>query len=173
MARLRSVTRALLLTASHSADDLGLLAARYGAQEMLFAAVDNVMFSRDFSAVAQPRSFARHYAIVRSVDDLLASDPQVALYSAELGKRLGITVRTIHNAFVAIRGMSVHRYLRLRRLWAVHQALATLEPGVSVKSVALSHGFWHLSEFAGAYRATFAETPSQTVARARERSIVC
>jgi AraC family ethanolamine operon transcriptional activator len=167
MSRLRSVTRALFVAASRSAEDLGLPAARDGAQETLFTAVDGVMFSRDFTVVPQPRSFSRHHAIVRSVDDMLASDPNAALYSAVLAKRLGITVRTIHNAFVAIRGLSVHRYLRLRRLWAVRQALTELEPGVSVKSVALSHGFWHLSEFAGAYRTMFAETPSQTVARTR------
>jgi AraC family ethanolamine operon transcriptional activator len=169
MSRLRAVTQALLITASYSASDLDLPAARAGAQETLLAAVDGVMCSRDFNVVPQPRSLVRHYAIVRSVDDLLASDPHAAFYSAALAKRLGITVRTIHNAFAAIRGLSVHRYLRLRRLWAVRQALTALEPGVSVKSVALSHGFWHLGEFASAYRATFGEAPSQTVAGARKR----
>jgi AraC family ethanolamine operon transcriptional activator len=167
ISRLRSVTRALFGAASYSPADLDQPAARTGAQEALFAAADGVMFGDGFSALSQPRSFSRHYAIVRSVDELLESQPHTALYSAALAKSLGITVRTIHNAFVAIRGMSVHRYLRLRRLWAARQALVASEPGVSVKSVALSHGFWHLSEFAGAYRAIFAETPSQTLARTR------
>ena len=41
--------------------------------------------------------------------------------------------------------------------------------GVSplVKSVALTHGFWHLGQFAHDYRATFGEMPSETLARAR------
>jgi AraC family ethanolamine operon transcriptional activator len=170
MSRLRSVTQALFDAASYSADDLDLPAARAGAQETLLTAADGVMFSGDFSVVSQPRSFSRHQAIVRSVDDLLISEPHTVFYSADLSKRLGITVRTIHNAFATIRGLSVHRYLRLRRLWAARQALSTSAPGTSVKSVALSHGFWHLSEFASAYRAAFAETPSQTVARARQHS---
>jgi hypothetical protein len=34
-----------------------------------------------------------------------------------------------------------------------------------VKSIALSHGFWHLGQFAHDYRATFGEAPSETLAR--------
>jgi AraC family ethanolamine operon transcriptional activator len=36
-----------------------------------------------------------------------------------------------------------------------------------VKSVALSHGFWHLGQFARDYRETFGETPTETLARGR------
>jgi len=40
-------------------------------------------------------------------------------------------------------------------------------PAPMVKSVALSHGFWHLGQFAIDYRATYGEMPSETLARAR------
>jgi AraC family transcriptional regulator, ethanolamine operon transcriptional activator len=37
-----------------------------------------------------------------------------------------------------------------------------------VKAVALSHGFWHLGQFAHDYRVAFGEAPSETLARARD-----
>ena len=42
--------------------------------------------------------------------------------------------------------MSLHRWLRLRRLWLVRQRLLAGTP--SVKAAALAFGFWHLGDFA-------------------------
>jgi transcriptional regulator GlxA family with amidase domain len=61
--------------------------------------------------------------------------------------------------------MSLHRYLRLRRLWLVRQRL--LAGADSVKAVALAFGFWHLSDFSRSYRDQFGETPSETLGRGR------
>ena len=69
----------------------------------------------------------------------------------------------MHDAVLRFTGMSLHRYLRLRRLWLVRRRLIA---GVeSIKAVALAHGFWHLGDFAQSYRNQFGETPSQTLAR--------
>jgi AraC family transcriptional regulator, ethanolamine operon transcriptional activator len=40
---------------------------------------------------------------------------------------------------------------------------------VQIKACALSHGFWHMGEFAALYAAQFGEAPSMTLARARQR----
>jgi AraC family ethanolamine operon transcriptional activator len=61
--------------------------------------------------------------------------------------------------------MSLHRYLRLRRLWLVRQRL--LAGANSVKATALAMGFWHLGDFSRSYRFTFGETPSETLARTK------
>jgi AraC family ethanolamine operon transcriptional activator len=37
----------------------------------------------------------------------------------------------------------------------------------SVKAAALAYGFWHLSDFAQAYREQFGEVPSETLGRSR------
>jgi transcriptional regulator GlxA family with amidase domain len=63
------------------------------------------------------------------------------------------------------RGMSLHRYLRLKRLWLVRQQLVA--GNQSVKACALACGFWHFSDFSRAYRLHFGESPSQTLAKAR------
>ena len=65
-------------------------------------------------------------------------------------------------------GISPHRFLKLRRMSMVRAALRSCEGRMPlVKSVALAHGFWHLGQFAHDYRATFGETPSDTLVRAR------
>ena len=61
--------------------------------------------------------------------------------------------------------MSLHRYLRFKRLWLVRKRL--MAGGISVKACALESGFWHLSDFSRSYHLHFGETPSQTLARAR------
>jgi len=105
--------------------------------------------------------------LVRKFDEFLAANAGRTLYSAEIAKQLGVSVRTLHNAVVAIRGMSMHRYMRLRRLWNVRQQLVRGASVQSIKSVALVHGFWHMGEFTSLYRELFGETPQQTLSAAR------
>jgi AraC family ethanolamine operon transcriptional activator len=76
----------------------------------------------------------------------------------------------LHNAVVAIRGMSMHRYMRLRRLWSVRQQLLRGTSLQSIKAVALVNGFWHMGEFTTLYRELFGETPQQTLAAARKQT---
>jgi AraC family ethanolamine operon transcriptional activator len=73
----------------------------------------------------------------------------------------------LHDVVRRYRGMSLHRYLRLRRLWLVRRRL--LAGADSVKAVALAFGFWHLSDFSRGYRDQFGETPSETLERGRRR----
>ena len=69
----------------------------------------------------------------------------------------------------AIRGMSLHRYARLKRLWSVRQRLMQGPSATTIKSIALANGFWHMGEFGSLYRATFGETPQQTLDAVRDR----
>jgi AraC family ethanolamine operon transcriptional activator len=75
----------------------------------------------------------------------------------------------IHSAMLKIRGMSLHRYLRLRRLWAVRRQLLAGGKTLQIKACALSNGFWHLGEFAALYAAQFGEALSTTLARSQQR----
>lgn len=117
-------------------------------------------------ADASMRALQRRVALVAQAEALLSARIAEPLYSEDLQQALGVRMRSLHNAFVAVHGLSVHRYLRLRRL---HLARATLRAGQAtaahVKIAALSHGFWHLGRFAQEYHALFGELPSQTVAQ--------
>ncbi len=78
-----------------------------------------------------------------------------------------VSVRTLNNAVVAIRGMSMHRYIRLRRLWSVRQQLVQGASIEAMKAIALANGFWHMGEFRTLYRDLFGETPQQTCVAGR------
>jgi AraC family ethanolamine operon transcriptional activator len=71
----------------------------------------------------------------------------------------------MHDAVLRYRGMSLHRYLRLWRLWLVRRQLVSGTQ--SVKASALAFGFWHMGDFSRSYRSQFGETPSETLARSR------
>jgi AraC family ethanolamine operon transcriptional activator len=71
---------------------------------------------------------------------------------------------------IRFRGLSLHNYLRMKRLWMVRQELLSGRPSLNVKACALMYGFWHLGEFSSSYSALFGEVPSQTLARGRRRA---
>ena len=71
--------------------------------------------------------------------------------------------RTLHYAFQEVRGLSPMAYFRAFRLNAVRQELKTAPDTATVYEIAQRWGFWHIGEFAAAYRRLFGELPSQTL----------
>lgn len=163
--RLRSVVGGVLAEASGPAQAPELLLRGAAMKESLLGAVDEV-----FETVISARwtlgpNDGRSFRIFQDIRALLSEDLSQPIYSDEIAGRLGLSVRTMHDVVRRYRGMSLHRYLRLRRLWLVRQRL--LAGADSVKAVALAYGFWHLSDFSRSYRDQFGETPSQTLLRSR------
>ncbi len=113
---------------------------------------------------ASLRALRRRVQLVRLADEYMAGRIDQPLYSEEVRAALGVPMRTLHDAFVAVHGMSMHRYLRIRRLNLARQALRANPGGgqTQVKAAALRFGFWHFGRFAQAYRALFGELPSET-----------
>lgn len=103
---------------------------------------------------------------LRAVDDFANSRASRPIYSEEVASALGISIRTLTNLMVRANGMSLQRYLRLRRLWSVRRQLLTGEPQLQIKMVAYANGFWHLGDFAAKYFSEFGELPSSTYSRA-------
>jgi AraC family ethanolamine operon transcriptional activator len=104
--------------------------------------------------------------IVLGADAYLESHLDRPIYTEELCKALGVAPAKLIEAFQGTLGTSPHRYLKLRRLNLVRAVLMRRDQDPPlVKSVALSHGFWHLGQFSHDYREHFGETPSQTLAR--------
>jgi AraC family ethanolamine operon transcriptional activator len=136
-------------------------------EESLLASLDEVMTS--FPAIPSPSQFERHQRTVRRMDEYLSLHPSADIYGADLARVCDVSERTLQTATRAIRGLSVHRYLRLRRLWSSRRALAFGRPHTKVSDVARANGFWHMGEFSSAYRGTFGETPMQTLTRNSSR----
>jgi AraC family ethanolamine operon transcriptional activator len=134
-------------------------------QESLISSLDAAFAGVAPLARAGQLSLNRYAHIVGTLDEILTLSPAAVHYSEELAQRCGVSVRTLQTAIMTIRGMSIHHYLRHRRLWTVRKRLMVGGPGLTVKACALANGFWHLGEFAAAYRAAFAETAAETLAR--------
>ena len=166
--RLRVVVRQALSRAPQLAGDIGANEASSAIRESMLAAVDQA-----FAAII-PTQWASHanaggqFRIFRDIDAVLSSNLSDPIYSEALARQVGVSVRSVHDAVLRFRGMSLHRYLRLRRLWLVRKRL--LAGTASVKASALAFGFWHLGDFSASYRAQFGESPSETIANFRKRS---
>lgn len=165
--RLRGVVREVLAAASDPIDVSDVPLRGAAMKESLLGAVDDVFETLVPARWTLRPNDERNFKIFRDIRALLSDDLSQPIYSEEIARKLGLSVRTMHDVVRRYRGMSLHRYLRLRRLWLVRRRL--LAGADSVKAVALAFGFWHLSDFSRGYRDQFGETPSQTLERGRDR----
>jgi len=167
LARARSVTAHILQTASATPGMLLDPQSARALQEDLLLAVDE-MFRRGTIPDLANRLASRNYCrLVREVDEYVAFHAASPIYSADLAGQCGVSIRTLGTAVASVRGMSLHRYLRLKQLWSARAQLVKGSDAVTVTSCARANGFHHMGEFAKLYRATFQETASRTLARAR------
>jgi AraC family ethanolamine operon transcriptional activator len=161
--RLRDLVAQVLSIAPQVAGSINPAEASTAIRESLLAGVD-AAFAEVIPArwTTQANSTSR-FKIFKDIEDVLSGNIGKPIYSEQLARQVGVSVRSMHDAVLRYRGMSLHRYLRLRRLWLVHKQL--LAGTHSVKACALAFGFWHLGDFSASYRLQFGETPSQTLAR--------
>lgn len=163
---LRALVRELLSVSPILMDSAEANQAASAIRESLLSGIDAAFADVVAAKWTAHANSVRQFKIFQSIRDILAANIGGPVYSDELAKQIGISVRTLHDAVQRYTGMSLHRYLRLRRLWLVRQRLRA--GADSVKAAALAFGFWHLSDFAQSYRSQFGETPSETLARARQ-----
>ncbi|MFI5891694.1 AraC family transcriptional regulator [Actinoplanes sp. NPDC051513] len=104
---------------------------------------------------------------VKRTLDAMHAEPWRQFTAGDLAAIAGVGVRVLQEAFRQHVGVSPLAYLRRLRLDGVHAELSKSDPWqVNVSEVAYRWGFTHLGRFAGAYRARFGVSPSQTL---RER----
>ena len=105
---------------------------------------------------------------VKRVLDAMHAEPWRPFTATDLAAIAGVGVRVLQESFRQHVGMSPLTYLRRLRLDGVHSELSRTEPWqVSVSEVAYRWGFTHLGRFAGAYRARYGVSPSQTLREGR------
>jgi len=163
--RLRELVIEILAAAPQFGDSVNVRETAAAIKESLLACIDGVFADVIPTKWASHANSTRQFRTFQDVRAVLAGSISKPIYSEELARQVGISVRSMHDAILRYRGMSLHRYLRLRRLWLVRKQL--LVGAESVKATALAFGFWHLGDFSGSYRLQFGETPSQTLARSR------
>jgi AraC family ethanolamine operon transcriptional activator len=163
--RIRDVICAAFRFASEAPAHAASSGALWGLKETILAAIDNALADQLPFETARMGTSRRYFEIVQKIERAISDRYGGPIYSEALAGEIGVSVRTMHNAMLQFRGMSLHRYLRAKRLWQVRRQLLG---GVhKVSACALANGFWHLGEFARLYADQFGEAPSQTLARAR------
>lgn len=124
----------------------------------LLRAAGEAEHRRKVGCDARRRSVRRALAVLEAHEH----DP---VSVAELCRQLRVSERTLQRAFQETLGVGLRAYERERRLRGVHGAILTEGHRRSVTDIAMSFGFWHLGRFAGAYKATFGCSPSETCRR--------
>jgi AraC-like DNA-binding protein len=166
MARLRATILNMFSLAAEANDPRQFEALNRPIQETLLACLDATLVPAD--ALAPRRgSFDKHRRLIASLDEVAALCGGKPLYSDDLANALGVSVRTLQTAAHAVHGVSLHHYLRLKRLWSVRMQLMSAGNGATIKAAALANGFWHMGEFSNVYKTMFGEMPSETLANAR------
>jgi AraC-like DNA-binding protein len=101
---------------------------------------------------------------LRRAEEILDAQVEGAISLPQLAAEVGCSVRTLTRQFRAQHGVGPMGFLRKRRLAAVRRALLRADPAsTTVTEVAVRYGFYHTGRFAGAYRAAFGESPSETL----------
>lgn len=132
-------------------------AVRAQILDVLDAALDTVDTSMP------PLPTVRLHGIYRRAMAAIDEEADLMLTVVELARRLEVSTRALRYAFGHALGISPYQYLLRRRLAIARQAL--LDPSraeQSVLAVLLDLGITHQGEFAGQYRRSFGESPSQT-----------
>ena len=115
----------------------------------------------------------RRGRLVKKAEQYVIAHLDESIRMDRLCREVGASARALEYAFHDVYGMGAMRYLRLVRLNEVRKAL--LESGGSnpttVTAAAMDWGFWHLGEFAAAYRQLFGEAPSATLRTAAAESV--
>jgi AraC-like DNA-binding protein len=119
----------------------------------------------------KPRISTRdHASVLRRALEHLRENVDQPVYTLDLCASADVSERTLRTVFREYFGMGPMHYLKLRRLQQVRRALCTESPEESsVKSIALTHGFWELGRFAVEYRHLFGESPAETLRTSARR----
>jgi AraC-like DNA-binding protein len=106
----------------------------------------------------------RHDRMLARFVEFLKAHPDRPLYLSEICPAIGVAERTLRATCEQHLGIGPIRYLTLRRMHLVRQALLhSHRSTATVTQIVTNHGFWELGRFSVAYRMLFGESPSETL----------
>ncbi len=143
------------------------------AQDDLLAAIRLILTSAEPDAAAETVSVApRRRALALAAEELIWSQPNRALSLAAICDTLNTSERTLQLAFQEQFGVGFRAFLRAVRLHQARAALVRSSDRVTIATIAMEYGFWHLGRFARYYQQLFGCTPSETQRLAKARASV-
>lgn len=102
---------------------------------------------------------------IKRAEEWIDGHLEEAICDEDVAAALGVDATRLANTFKRVRGLSLKRALRERRLERAREILEAAPPDTTVTEVAARLGFFELGRFAGRYRELFGERPSETLAR--------
>lgn len=109
---------------------------------------------------------------LRLAIDFMEAHFEQALTLSQIADEANCSIRSLSRAFQQFRQTTPMQHLNELRLQKVHEELLnTASSTQSIAALALQHGFSHLSSFNQQYRRRYAESPSQTRARAHDGTV--
>ena len=137
--------------------------ARAIEQDLLHALVTCLAGAKIYEEGAAKRN---HALVMVRLEEVLGEHFSRPLHIPELCELIGVGERTLRSCCADFLGISLSRYILLRRLKQVRRALGQADPDTTgVSAIARRYGFTQLGRFAGAYRSAFNESPSTTLRR--------
>jgi hypothetical protein len=109
MERLQHILLYMIRCAADCTDAREFAALAKPMEETMMAALDSILVENEATR-PRPRSFDHHRKLVARLDELIHESPAVPLYSDELARGVGASVRTLQTATQAVHGMSLHQY---------------------------------------------------------------
>jgi AraC-like DNA-binding protein len=142
--------------------------AAHGLEQQLTLAVIECLVNENTDHLARTD---RHRAdVMIRFEDVLRTSPLATLTVTDIALALGVSNAVLRKYCHAHLGMAPGRYLLLRRMGLVLQALYDSDPAeATVERIMRLHGFSGSGHFAEAYHSTFGELPSVTLRRVRLR----
>lgn len=135
-----------------------LLSAQHNHSAVLAAGAGTGASTAGAGRVVLPRA-------VKRAQEFMHSQLELPITLADVCAHVGISARSLQQAFAQCTGKSPMAFLRDLRLDAARAALqqpTSADRAPHVADIAARYGFFHLGHFAEGYRKRFGETPSDT-----------
>ncbi len=123
-----------------------------------------------YSERLAPRAGAPAPVFLRRAEAFMQAHAEQTLRMANVAAAAGCSVRTLNNVYRHFRETTPSRSLQAIRLQCVHDALQAAED-TSIEALARRYGFTNGGRLIKAYSSRFRERPSETLRRARCRTV--
>lgn len=124
----------------------------------IYEAVQSVDVDAATNSRGRPRLLRRQILDqARQVIEAAGNNP---VHLSDLCRATGVSARTLHAIFMDHFGLSPYRYLVMRRLRRIHDALVAATPDDTVSAVCARFGVWDFGRFSGLYKRIYGMAPS-------------
>lgn len=142
--------------------------ARVMAAHQLLEAIFHLRASSAETRVPRGRPPLQRHLVISRCLELIDAHLAQQLSVEDLCAAAGVSDRTLRTVFLEQFGVSPHRYLMIRRMHAIHQALRNARGGETITSLCSDYGVWDFGRFARQYRQLYGVLPSQDLRAANQ-----